>query len=100
MVKERGYTGEQSQFRAVIAKLRGPRRSEPFQRLHTLAGEQAQVDWSHFGHLQIGQAERPLMAFVLVLSHSRAIFMHFFLAQGCKRSLESALSLSSDGLDF
>jgi hypothetical protein len=29
-----------------------------------LAGEQAQVDWGHFGKIEIGKAKRPLMAFV------------------------------------
>ena len=39
-----------------------------------LVGEQAQVDWAHFGKLTIGRAERPLMVFVLVLSYSRYPF--------------------------
>lgn len=47
-------------------------------RLRTLPGEQAQVDWGHFGHLEIGRARRPLMGFVMVLSHSRQIFLRFF----------------------
>lgn len=83
MVKERGYTGQSSQFREIITKLRSQaaRPFEPFQRLSTLPAEQGQVDWAHFGHLQIGQASRPLMAFVLVLSYSRAIFLRFFLSQ-------------------
>ena len=37
------------------------------------------MDWGHFGHLQIGRARRPLMAFVMVLSHSRQIFLRFYL---------------------
>src|SRR3954454_1153892 len=41
--------------------------------------EQGQVDWGHFGHLMIGRARRPLMAFVVVLSYSRQIFLRFFL---------------------
>ncbi len=45
----------------------------------TLVGEQGQIDWAHFGHLQIGQAKRPLMAFVIVLSWSRRIFLRFSL---------------------
>jgi hypothetical protein len=53
--------------------------AEAYLRLRTLPGEQAQVDWGHFGHLQIGRARRPLMAFVMVLSHSRRIFLRFFL---------------------
>ena len=42
-------------------------------------GEQGQVDWAHFDHLQIGRARRPLMAFVMVLSWSRQIYLRFFL---------------------
>lgn len=89
MVKERGFGGKQSQFRAVVAALRSEavRRVEPFQRLSTLPGEQAQVDWAHFGHMQIGHAERPLMAFVLVLSYSRAIYLRFFLSQNLSNFL-------------
>lgn len=89
MVKERGFTGQQSQFRAVVAELRSraARLAEPFQRLSTLPGEQAQVDWAHFGRLQIGRAERPLMAFVLVLSYSRSIFLRFFLSQNLSNFL-------------
>ena len=41
--------------------------------------EQAQVDWAVFGSLVIGGARRPLLAFVMVLSYSRAIYLHFFL---------------------
>jgi hypothetical protein len=47
--------------------------------LITLPGEQAQVDWGYFGHLTIGRAKRPLMAFVMVLSWSRRIYLRFFL---------------------
>ena len=55
------------------------RRAEAYLRLRTLPGEQAQIDWAHFGHLVIGRARRPLMAFVAVLSFSRQIFLRFFL---------------------
>jgi transposase len=48
-------------------------------RLSTLPGEQGQVDWGHFGHVEIGRARRPLMAFVMVLSYSRQIYLRFFL---------------------
>jgi hypothetical protein len=42
-------------------------------------GEQAQVDWAHFGKLTVGRALRPLMAFVMVLSYSRHLFLRFYL---------------------
>ncbi len=79
MVHERGYRGSPGHFRHLIAAMRPRPAAEAFLRLRTLPGEQAQVDWGHFGHLQIGRARRPLMAFVMVLSYSRAIFLRFFL---------------------
>ncbi len=79
MVRERGYVGGQSQFRHVIACHRPRPPAEAFLRLATLPGEQAQVDWGHFGQMVIGRAHRPLMAFVAVLSYSRQIFLRFFL---------------------
>ncbi|HMO49304.1 MAG TPA: IS21 family transposase [Rubrivivax sp.] len=79
MVAERGYVGAPSHFRLLVAAMRPRPAAEAYLRLRTLPGEQAQVDWGHFGHLQIGRARRPLMAFVMVLSHSRMVFLRFFL---------------------
>jgi transposase len=78
MVHERGYRGSPSHFRHLITLHRPRRPAEAYLRLRSLAGEEAQVDWGHFGHLQIGRARRPLMAFVMVLSYSRQIYLRFF----------------------
>lgn len=77
MVKARGYAGGSDHFRRVVGRHRPRKPAEAFQRLRTLPGEQAQVDWAHFGKLQVGQAERPLWAFVMVLSYSRRLFLRF-----------------------
>ena len=79
MAKQRGFTGGPSQFRQRISQLRPRKQPEAYLRLKTLPGEQAQVDWGHFGHVEIGKARRPLMAFVMVLSWSRQIFLRFYL---------------------
>lgn len=79
MARERGCPGRPDHFRHLIACHRPRPKAEAYLRLLSLAGEQGQVDWGHFGHLQIGRARRPLMAFVMVLSHSRQIFLRFFL---------------------
>jgi len=79
MAKQRGYPGGPSQFRQRISQLRPRKQPEAYLRLKTLPGEQSQVDWGHFGHIQIGQAKRPLMGFVMVLSWSRQIFLRFYL---------------------
>ena len=79
MVRERGYRGRPDHFRHLIACHRPRPKAEAYLRLRSLPGEQGQLDWGHFGHLQIGRARRPLMAFVMVLSHSRQIFLRFYL---------------------
>jgi transposase len=78
MAHERGYRGGPDHFRHLISCHRPRPKAEAYLRLRCLPGEQAQVDWGHFGHLDIGRARRPLMAFVMVLSHSRQIFLRFF----------------------
>jgi transposase len=79
MVQARGYTGKCSRFREIVATMRPRPRAEAYLRLATLPGEQGQVDWAHFGKLRVGRAERPLMAFVMVLSWSRMMYLRFFL---------------------
>lgn len=79
MVRERGYKGAADHFRHRVALLRPRPVAEAYLRLRTLAGEQAQVDWAFFGSLKVGRAERKLMAFVMVLSYSRMIFLRFYL---------------------
>lgn len=81
MVKERGYPGCRDHFRHLIAVYRPRPHAEAYLRLRTLPGEQAQVDWGHFGYMTIGKAKRPLMAFVMVLSFSRKIYLRFYLNQ-------------------
>lgn len=81
MVKERGYMGSSDHFRHMISLYRPRPAAEAYLRLRTLPGEQAQVDWGHFGHVTIGKAKRPLIAFVMVLSYSRKIYLHFYLNQ-------------------
>ncbi len=79
MVRARGYPGGPDHFRHRIVHYRPRRAAEAYLRLRTLPGEQAQVDWAHFGKLAVGRAERPLMAFVMVLSFSRHTFLRFYL---------------------
>ena len=79
MVQARGFVGGADYFRHIVARHRPRPPAEAYLRLRTLPGAQMQIDWGHFGHLQIGRARRPLMAFVVVLSYSRRVFVHFSL---------------------
>jgi len=91
MVKARGYPGRPDHFRHLIARHRPRPKAEAYLRLRSLPGEQMQIDWGHFGHLSIGQARRPLMAFVAVLSWSRQIFLRFYLGAHTENFLRGHL---------
>jgi transposase len=80
MIRQRGYVGSIQRLRCVVARLR-PAVKEPFLRLVSLPGEQAQVDWAHFGEVLVGRARRRLSCFVMTLSYSRALFLEFFFDQ-------------------
>ena len=96
MVKDRGYTGQPDHFRSIISRYRPRRPSEAYARLRTLPGEQAQVDWAHFGKVRIGEGERHLMAFVMVLSYSRMISLRFYL----NARMESFIRGHLDAFEF
>lgn len=84
MTKKRGYEGHSaSYFRKIISKIRPQKNQEAFARLTTLPGEQGQVDWADFGKCTVGKATHRLMAFVMTLSWSRAIFIRFFFLHAC-----------------
>ncbi len=81
MLAPRGYKGSVVCLRRYVRTIRRATNAEAYLRLETLAGEQAQVDWAHFGKVAIGSATRTLSCFVLILSHSRRVFARFFLDQ-------------------
>jgi transposase len=82
MCRERGYPGAKDHFRHMVKPFRPWKAPEAFLRLRTLPGEQAQFDWAHFGTRKVGRrGERPLVAFVGVLSYSRVPYVRFFYGQ-------------------
>ena len=80
MVKERGYQGQPDHFRSIVARYRPSPHAEAYMRLRTLPGEQAQVDWAHFGKLAVAGGFRMLYLFLMVLSFSRKLFARFYLS--------------------
>jgi transposase len=67
------------QLRRAVSRRR-PQIHEPFLRLSTFPGEQAQVDWAHFGHVMVGRARHTLSCFT-TLSYSGALYLEFFFDQ-------------------
>lgn len=81
MLRARGYPGSARRIREVVRFLRPPK-VEPYLRLRSFSGEQAQVDWADFGAVTVGRATRRLSGFVMTLSYSRALYLEFFFDQG------------------
>ena len=76
MLKDRGYIGCVTTVRDKLRVLR-PRAMKAYLPLIFLPGEQAQVDWAHFGQIAAENTQRKLSCFVMVLSHSRAMYARF-----------------------
>jgi transposase len=95
-LRDRGYQHGIAVLRRYVAKVRQPRSRKVYLRFETDPGEQAQVDWGHFGHMRIGGAQRPVSAFSMVLSWSRAIFVDFCFDQ----QMETFCRMHRRALDF
>src|SRR5947209_318686 len=71
LVREHGYGGSlRSVQRFWIKRFPAPA-IRARRRVETPPGAQAQVDWAHFNAMTVGGAARDLVAFKMVLSHSR-----------------------------
>ena len=81
MVRERGYTGSTRAVRRFVKTIRPVKIQPAFLQIETLPGEQAQIDWAHVGTIKVPGGERALWAFVMVLSHSRAMWAELVLEQ-------------------
>jgi hypothetical protein len=63
-----------------VRKVR-PVRHEAFLKLSFAPGECAQVDWGEFGSIGVGSTRRRLSFFLMVLCHSRLMYVEFTVSQ-------------------
>lgn len=95
-IRERGYTHGIAVLRRYLARVRAPRPRKAYLSVEVDPGEQAQVDWGSFGHVRVGTTQRPLSAFSMVLSWSRALFVDFALDQ----RMDTFLRMHRRALEF
>jgi len=76
-IKAQGYRGGKSLVKSFVQPFREARRQEATVRFETEPGEQAQVDWGHFGFIEHNGRHRKLYAFVMTLGWSRAMYVEF-----------------------
>ena len=79
-LRDQGYQGGYSILKEFVAQVRPPKQ-KAFLSLHFEPGECAQVDWGHAGTIAVGNTRRRMSFFVMVLGHSRMLYVEFTLAQ-------------------
>lgn len=77
---EHSYTGGYTIVKTYVRRVR-PRAEKAFLSLAFAPGQSAQVDWGHCGTVAVGNTRRALSVFVMVLSHSRHMYIEFTLSQ-------------------
>ena len=79
-IRKQGYQGGKSTLKYFVQPYREARRQEATVRFETLPGEQAQVDWGHFGFIEHQGRRRRLYGFVMTLGWSRASYLEFTIS--------------------
>lgn len=95
MVKARGYAGSVRTLREYVREVRPVRAREAYLRTNAIIGEESQIDWAHVGTIDVDGGKRALWMFVIVLSHSRAMWGELVFdlsASSVVRSLSRAAS--------
>jgi len=76
-IRRQGYEGGKSTLKYCVQPYREARQQDATVRFETLPGEQAQVDWGHFGFIEHHGRRRKLYGFVMTLGWSRASYLEF-----------------------
>lgn len=79
-VRELGYTGGYTILRLYVRQIR-PKKPKAYLTLSFQPGECAQVDWGQFGSVTVGNTQRRLSFFVMVLCYSRMLYVEFTVSQ-------------------
>jgi transposase len=93
--KDEGYRGGYTSVKEYVRFVR-PVRPAAYLTLAFAPGEAAQVDWGCAGAITIGNTRRRLSFFVMVLCHSRMMYVEFT----CGESTEHFLACHQNGLQF
>ena len=72
-----GYQGKMTVLKDFIRSVKGEHNRRAVMRFETLPGQQAQVDWGHFGKIEVNGKQKDLYCFLIVLGYSRTRFVIF-----------------------
>ena len=91
LIRDYGITGTYSGVRHYVRKHRPPKQ-DVFMVLHSLPGEEAQVDFGFIGTLIVGGRARKAWIFIMVLSYSRYMYAKIVLDQSVKTFISCHIS--------
>ena len=79
-VREAGFAGGLTILKNYVRQIRPPKQ-KAFLKLTFAPGEAAQVDWGEYGTIAVGGTRRKLSFFLMVLCHSRMMYLEFTVSQ-------------------
>ncbi|RLB98588.1 MAG: IS21 family transposase [Deltaproteobacteria bacterium] len=79
-ITQDGFKGGITIVEDYVRKIRPPK-TKAFLKLAFAPGECAQVDWGSYGAVRVGSTSRRLSFFVMVLCHSRMMYLEFTVSQ-------------------
>lgn len=77
-IRSQGFQGSERTVRRHVASMR-PQRLREYKPFETLPGEQAQVDWGHFGTIIVEGTRYKLYAFIFTLCWSRVSYVEYVI---------------------
>lgn len=80
-IQEQGYPGSYTILKDYVRQVKGAKPKPAFVRFETEPGEQAQVDWSNFGWIEVDGKRMRLWCFSMVLGYSRTLYIQFTHSQ-------------------
>lgn len=94
-LRDEGYSGGITIIKDYVNKIR-PRKTKAFLTLPFAPGECAQVDWGQYGTVRVGSVDRKLSFFVMVLCHSRMMYVEFTVSE----TMEHFLGCHQNAFEF
>ncbi len=88
-VQQAGYAGPNTIVEQYYMKRRQELQPDRYlKHIETEKGEQAQVDWGHFGEITINGKAEKVYLFAYILGYSRAVYLEFVVRQN-QRTLQT-----------
>ncbi|CCK78521.1 IS21 family transposase [Desulfobacula toluolica] len=94
-ITEDGFAGGITIVEDYVRKVRPPK-TKAYLKLYFAPGECAQVDWGSYGTVRVGSTTRRLSLFVMVMCHSRMMYVEFTVSQ----TMEHFLGCHQNAFEF